>query len=83
MPDLRPDLTVVDNGATGGAMGPVAQNSDGPATYEVVDGDVLDEIAARFGITVLDLFYLNPARDKGQQRLAFVGELFNLDKARR
>jgi len=83
MPDLRPDLTVVDNGATGGAMGPVAQNSDGPATYEVVDGDVLDEITARFGITVLDLFYLNPARDKGQQRLAFVGELFNLDKARR
>ena len=83
MPDLRPDLTVVDSGATGGATGPVAQISDGPATYEVVDGDVLDEIAARFGITVLDLFYLNPARDKGQQRLAFVGELFNLDKARR
>jgi len=80
MPDLRPDLTVVDGGETGGAAGPVAYNDDGLATYEVVAGDVLEEIAARFGITVLDLFYLNPARDKGQQRLAFVGELFNLDK---
>lgn len=83
MPDLRPDLVVVDSGETGGAMGRVAQVDGEPASYEVVAGDVLDEIAARFGISVLDLFYLNPGRDKGQQPLAFSGELFNLLKSER
>jgi hypothetical protein len=84
MPDLRPDLAVKDSGPTGGASGPVTEGDHGIGSYEVVDGgDVLDEIAARFGISVLDLMYLNPARDKGQQRLAFAGEIFNLDKAGR
>jgi hypothetical protein len=83
MPDLRPELAVTDSGPTGGASGPVTEGDNGIGSYEVVDGDVLDEIAARFGISVLDLMYLNPARDKGQQRLAFAGEIFNLDKAGR
>ncbi|GAB3606233.1 hypothetical protein GCM10027413_16420 [Conyzicola nivalis] len=83
MPDLRPDIRVVDSGPTGGATGPVTENSNGLATYEVVAGDILDEIAARFGISVLDLFYLNPARGRGQQRLAIAGEILNLDKAGR
>lgn len=83
MPDLRPDLTVVDSGATGGAMGPVAQADGEPVSYEVVAGDVLAEIAARLGITVADLFYLNPGRDKGQQPEAFAGEVFNLSKSAR
>jgi hypothetical protein len=77
MPDLRPDIAVKDSGPTGGASGPVTEGDNGIGGYEVV------EIAARFGISVLDLMYLNPARDKGQQRLAFAGEIFNLDKAGR
>ncbi|WP_411698544.1 LysM peptidoglycan-binding domain-containing protein [Conyzicola sp.] len=83
MPDLRPDIRVVDSGITGGASGEVTENRNGLSAYEVAAGDVLAEIAARFGISVLDLFYLNPARDKGQQRLAFAGEVLNLDKAGR
>jgi hypothetical protein len=83
LPDQRPDLVVVDSGQTGGAMGLVAESDGVSASYEVVAGDVLDEIAARFGITVSDLFYLNPERNKGIQREAFAGELFNLLKSER
>jgi len=83
MPDQRPDLVVADSGPTGGATGPVDDVDGVPASYEVVTGDVLDEIAARFGLTVSDLFYLNPERNKGIQRQAFSGELFNLLKSER
>ena len=83
MPDLRPDIHVVDHGVTGGATGPVALDDGEPGSYEVQPDDVLEEIAARFGLTVAELFYLNPARGKGQQQLAFTGELFNLSKSGR
>ena len=58
----------------------VVENASGPARYEVAGGDVLAEIAARFGISVADLFYLNPARGKGQEPVVYAGEVFNLDK---
>ena len=83
LPDPRPDLVVVDGGATGGATGKVTESGGQPASYEVKPDDVLGEIAARFGITVSDLFYLNPVRDKGVQPLAYAGEVFNLLKSER
>lgn len=84
LPDPRPDIVVVDGGATGGAMGPVAQADGEPATYEVVADDQLPEIAARFGITLQDLHYLNPARSPSPlDPVAYVGELFNLSKSGR
>lgn len=61
LPDMRPNLVVVDSGTTGGATGTVEMVDGTPRSYEVASGDLLAEIAARFGIQVADLFYLNPA----------------------
>ena len=84
MPDLRPDIAVADSGATGGAGG-TATTADGETTaYTVAPGDVLAEIAKRFGITVTDLFYLNPSRAPNpQDPMAYTGEVLNLDKSAR
>lgn len=32
-----------------------------PGSYPVAHNDIAEEVAARFGITVIELFYLNPA----------------------
>lgn len=32
-----------------------------PVSYTVAHNDIAEEVAARFGITVIELFYLNPA----------------------
>ena len=84
MPDLRPDIAVVDSGVAGGAGG-TATTVDGEITaYTVAPGDVLAEIAKRFGITITDLFYLNPGRAPNpQDPTAYTGEVLNLDKSAR
>ncbi len=84
LPDMRPDLEVSDAGVTGGATG-VAETVDGSLrTYTVANGDVMKEIAARFGVEVDDLFYLNPGRSPSPQHpMAYAGEVLNLDKASR
>jgi hypothetical protein len=84
MPDLRPDISVADSGAAGGAGG-TATTIDGEITaYTVAPGDVLAEVAKRFGISVTDLFYLNPSRAPNpQDPIAYTGEVLNLDKSAR
>jgi hypothetical protein len=83
MPDLRPDIVVADSGPTGGAMGEVEMHGDRVGSYTVAPGDLLPEIAARFGITVDDLLYLSPGRMPGTAGMAYVDEVFTLDKATR
>jgi hypothetical protein len=84
MPDLRPDIRVVDRGETGGASGWVTVDGDRPLSYTVAPDDLLPEIAARFGVSVDDLLYLNPTRSTpGLTRKAYVDEVFNLDRAAR
>jgi hypothetical protein len=84
MPDLRPDTRVVDSGETGGATGVATDTEGRPVSYTVAPNDLLPEIAARFGITVDDLLYLNPARNPpGDPRWAHLDEVLNLDKSSR
>ena len=84
MPDVRPDIRVVDSGSTGGATGTVELDGDRPLSYSVAPGDVMEEIAGRFGITVADIFWLSPTRRPNQQDpQAYAFEVLNLDKAAR
>ncbi|MEP6478598.1 MAG: LysM domain-containing protein [Rhodoglobus sp.] len=84
LPDRRPDLTVVDSGPADGANGTVALDGTTPLTYTVADGDTLELIAERFGITTDDVFYLNPTRiPNPKDPIAHTGEIFNLSKAHR
>lgn len=81
MPDQRPDLNPVDSGETGGAHGPVETVNGVLDSYTVVPNDLIEEIAARFGISVDDVFYLNPQRDVNP--LLEVGDVINLAKGSR
>lgn len=59
---LRASLVAVDSGATGGARGETTTVGDVIVSYTVVPNDLIDEVAARFGITADDIRYLNPLR---------------------
>jgi len=84
MPDLRPDIQPIDSGPTGGAMGTVETDGDRLLRYTVAPGDVMAEVAARFGITVADIFWLSPTRrPNSEDPVAYAFEVFNLDKAAR
>lgn len=83
-PDLRPDLKVVDSGPVVGAMGEVELENGEPASYTVAPDDILEEIAARFGVTVDDLFYLNPGRlPSPRDPIAYADEVLNLSRDNR
>lgn len=61
------------------------ESIDGRLSADTVEpNDLIDEVAARFGITVDDLFYLNNSRipNAGQHTLS-VGERLNLSLADR
>ena len=63
MPDLHPDLKVLDTGEVPTARGSVIYDSAGnPSGYVVVPLDALETIADRFSITMADLLWLNPMR---------------------
>lgn len=81
----RPDLKVADSGKTAGASGVVAVDGSGAAvSYTVARGDTLSNIADRLGLTVDDIFYLNPTRLRGpQDPSAYTGEVLNLSVADR
>jgi len=82
--DIRPDISVVDHGKRAGAEGTPVTVKGKPWTYQVVADDNLSSIAQRFGITVQDLFYLNPARSPSpEDPVAYTGETLNLSKANR
>lgn len=85
LPDMRPGLVVSDDGSTVGARGEVELSEGYPVAYSVAQDDLLVEIAARFGIDLDDLLYLNPARvvPGDDPALAYVGETLNLDPASR
>ena len=81
LPDLRPDLAVRDTGAVEHATGTVIYDSAGdPSGYVVADGDIMDSIAARFGLERPDLDWLNPMRGYAD---ATTGETLNLSRYER
>lgn len=71
LPQAFPGLQVVDHGSSEGARGLAGSNESGsPLTYRVASGDAADAIAARFGITIDELRWLNPDREPGRFILA-------------
>jgi hypothetical protein len=72
------DVSVADSGTTGGARGEVESDGSVPISYTVAPDDLIAEIAARFGLTVRDLLWLNPVRGKAE---AIAGEKLNLSPA--
>lgn len=81
-PDLRPGLAVSDSGPAPHAMGEVTVQGGSPTSYVVAPDDILSEIALRFGVSIDDLNYLNPARPApGSDAVA--GEVLNLSRENR
>jgi len=85
MSPRRPDLKATDTGEMAGAKGALSVDDSGAVvSYTVAQGDTLSSIAQRFGISVDDLFYLNPARAPGlEDPSAYTGEVLNLSVADR
>ncbi|MCP2032289.1 hypothetical protein L1277_002392 [Okibacterium sp. HSC-33S16] len=84
LPDMRPGLVVADSGKTGGANGEVTVIDGAPVDYSVAPNDIASEVAARFGMTIDDLFYLNPTRITFvEYPLLEIGEVLNISKAHR
>ncbi|MET0954965.1 MAG: LysM domain-containing protein [Cryobacterium sp.] len=81
LPDMRPDLAVLDTGTAPHARGEVIYDSAGdPSGYVVASGDLLDDIAVRFDVEVWDLAWLNPMRGYAS---AQTGETLNLSRYER
>ena len=81
MTPLYPDLTVTDSGDRKGAGGIVVREDDVPVSYRVKQGDSVEEIATRFGITVDQLVWLNPRRPSPD--IVYTDETLNLSPSRR
>ena len=81
MQALYPDLVVTDSGDTGGALGVPTLEGTTVVSYTVRQGDVLEEIAARFGLTADQLRWLNPRRSN--QAIVYKDETLNLSPSRR
>lgn len=81
MTPLYPDLVVTDSGETGGAKGAVILDGEVLVGYRVNQGDVLAEIAARFGLTTDQLVWLNPRRENPD--MVYTDETLNLSPQRR
>lgn len=81
VPPLRTGLaTLTDAGPRGGATGEVETAGGTPVSYRVAANDLAEEVAARFGITVDDLFYLNEQRlPAPYDPQLYVDEVLNLD----
>ncbi|TFB90134.1 hypothetical protein E3O44_00510 [Cryobacterium algoricola] len=76
---LRPNLRATDSGETGGARGIVETRDGASVAYVVAPGDLIEEVAARLGITVDDIGYLNTVRlPEPQQAVLHDGERLNL-----
>lgn len=80
MPATHESLDAEDSGPRPDAMGSSFMEDEKLVTYTVASGDTVSEIAARFGITVGDLYYLNPY-DASPDIEA--GEVLNLSRADR
>ena len=81
-PPLRPDLAALaDRGLTPGAEGVVDVDDEGRAiAYTVAADDTHEAVAARFGITLDDLAYLNPmAVPSVSDDVLYTDQRINLD----
>jgi LysM repeat protein len=80
VPDTVPAFTAHDSGSRDGATGTVTLTPTGQlAAYVVADGDSINGITSRFGISVEQLWYLNPTRNSGESSTVQTGETLNLD----
>lgn len=76
---LLADLQPTDSGPTGGARGVVETVAGASVAYTVAPGDLIEEVAARLGITVDQIFYFNTDRSPApQQHTLRDGERLNL-----
>lgn len=82
VPVRQSNVHPADGGAVAGASGSVTATTaaGAPRTYHVSPGDTPGSVAQRFGITVQDLFWLNPdLPSSGAQQTLFEGTDLNLD----
>lgn len=70
---LRSGLVALDSGPRPAATGDVTESDGAPGSYTVAPDDLIDDVAARFGMTADDLRYLNPLR-------ARAGDLLRIDE---
>ncbi|PPF14648.1 hypothetical protein C5C56_16290 [Rathayibacter sp. AY1D1] len=78
----RSDLVAKDAGPRAAARGETTSTDGTPTSYTVARNDLAEDVAARFGMTADDLFYLNPFRFPSDEILR-VGEKLNLAVATR
>lgn len=69
IPDFFPGLTLKDSGPRPFARGTVTSFGSELASYAVWGNDNSQAVAARFGITLDQLFYLNPQLRRGDTTL--------------
>ncbi|PPF52884.1 MULTISPECIES: hypothetical protein [unclassified Rathayibacter] len=73
----RSTLVARDTGPRAAARGETKTTNGVPTSYSVARNDLAEDVAARFGMTDDDLFYLNPFRFPSNEILR-VGEELNL-----
>ncbi|PPH26876.1 hypothetical protein [Rathayibacter sp. AY1F9] len=78
----RSTLVARDAGPRAAARGEVSSTDGVLTSYAVARNDLAEDVAARFGMTADDLFYLNPFRFPSDEILR-VGEELNLTVAAR
>jgi LysM repeat protein len=86
VPARTTNVHPADGGATANASGTVSATtaSGAPASYVIAPGDLIGDVAARFGITVEALIWLNDGMQVyGQQQYLYEGTTLNLDPLRR
>lgn len=86
VPARTTNVHPVDGGARSGAGGTVSAttSSGAPASYVIAPDDLIGDVAARFGISVEALIWLNhDMRVYGQQQYLYEGTTLNLDPIRR
>ncbi len=69
IPDFYPGLVLEDSGPAPYAGGTVTSYGGQPASYAVRGDDNSQAVATRFGITLDQLFYLNPQLRRGDTTL--------------
>lgn len=82
VPARTTNVHPVDAGARPNAAGRISATtaSGAPRSYVVASNDLIESVAARFGISVQDLIWLNPdARVFGDQQYLYEGTTLNLD----
>ena len=82
IPVRQSNVHPVDGGARANASGAVTATTAGgaPKSYVIAPGDLIDAVAARFGISVEDLIWLNANLQVfGDQQYLYEGTTLNLD----